>query len=99
MTTTRAFVVASVAAAVVVAAVVACAFAACLPAGDVCCTDDVDCVQGARCFEGRCALKCDDDSQCAEGEHCDAHGAVCATTDAQSSSLERCPYHAPPRVP
>lgn len=41
-----------------------------LPAGEPCCADDLDCVDGARCFESRCALLCDDDSQCDEGEAC-----------------------------
>jgi hypothetical protein len=41
-----------------------------LPAGEPCCVDDLDCAEGARCFEDRCALQCDDDSQCDEGELC-----------------------------
>lgn len=45
--------------------------AACtLPAGVPCCSEDIECDDGARCFENRCALLCDDGSQCAEGETC-----------------------------
>jgi hypothetical protein len=46
-----------------------------------CCRSGVDCVDGAVCFEGRCALRCiaddgcDDGAGCVDG-HCDpdAHG-------------------------
>ena len=52
-----------------------------LPAGDPCCVDDLACASGARCFEGRCALRCDEDPQCAEGEVCVQPAGVCRAAD------------------
>jgi hypothetical protein len=73
-------------------------FASCAPAAPVCCTDDVDCDQSSRCFEGRCAARCDDDSQCNAGETCQAPADVCAETNPDADTLARCPYHPPPVV-
>ncbi|MDP2344684.1 MAG: hypothetical protein Q8O67_27290 [Deltaproteobacteria bacterium] len=41
-----------------------------------CCRENGDCVDGARCFEGVCALRCEADSMCNEGEICSTAG-VC----------------------
>ena len=62
-----------------------------LPAGDPCCRDDLECVDGARCFEGRCALRCDDDFECAEGELCTEPAGVCRVAD-PNVQLDACPY-------
>lgn len=77
-------------------ALVAAVGAACLPLGDPCCGDDFDCAEGARCFEGRCAPRCDDeadqaDAQCDEGERCVAGAGVCRAIDPEVE-LGRCQY-------
>lgn len=75
------------------------AFCACAqPAATVCCTDDVDCDLSSRCFEGRCAQRCDDDSQCNTDETCVPPADVCGVRDPNSETLARCPFHPPPRV-
>ncbi|MBI1946983.1 MAG: hypothetical protein HYS27_14905 [Deltaproteobacteria bacterium] len=81
---------------VVVAAGMLLHVAACLPFGAPCCDDDVDCAEGARCFEGRCAPRCDNqaelaDAQCDEGERCVAGAGVCRADDPEVE-LERCSY-------
>jgi hypothetical protein len=38
------------------------------------CTIDAQCVSGAFCFHGRCAVECQDDGQCFDGERCGARG-------------------------
>lgn len=63
-------------------------------AGEVCCASDFDCVAGARCFEGSCALSCDEDGQCAEGEACVGDVGVCRLTR-RDAELRRCPYGEP----
>jgi hypothetical protein len=70
----------------------------CLPAGDPCCSDDLSCAEGTRCFEGRCAPRCDDtaaqpDLQCAEGERCLPGAGVCRAAD-PDPEREACPYPA-----
>ena len=68
------------------------ALASCLlPEGDACCKNDVDCADGARCYEGRCALRCHDDAQCDEGNVCDADASVCRLADPDRAQLEACP--------
>jgi hypothetical protein len=70
--------------------------AACvLPPGDPCCSDDVDCAAGARCFEGRCALRCTNDAQCDEGSVCTDPGHVCRAADPSEDTLEGCSAEAP----
>lgn len=74
----------------------AAALAACLPPGDPCCLGDAECAEGTTCFEGRCALRCDDtaplpDAQCDEGERCVPGAGVCRAVSADVE-LERCPY-------
>ena len=69
---------------------------ACLPAGDPCCENDTECADGTRCFEGRCAPRCDDEAeqanlQCDEGERCVPVAGVCRAV-APEVELERCPY-------
>ena len=56
-----------------------------------CCAADDDCVDGAGCFEGTCALRCEADSMCGEGEICATtdEGGVCRERDA-ALGLERC---------
>lgn len=51
---------------------------ACLAPGDPCCEDDLECVAGARCFEGRCAPRCDEHTPCEEGFECVEEALVCA---------------------
>ncbi len=71
-------------------------FGGCLPFGAPCCDDDVDCAEGARCFEGRCAPRCDDeaelaDAQCDEGERCVPGAGVCRAADPEAE-LSACSY-------
>jgi hypothetical protein len=49
------------------------------------CTIDAQCVSGAFCFHGRCAMECQDDGQCFDGERCGARGR-CENVSAQVSN-------------
>ncbi len=69
---------------------------ACLSSGSPCCTDDLECAEGMRCFEGRCAPRCRDDAaqpdlQCDEGERCVPVAGVCRAVDPEVE-LERCDF-------
>lgn len=68
----------------------------CLPPGGACCDDDVECAEGTRCFEGRCAPRCDGeaeqaDAQCDEGERCVPEAGVCRAADPEVE-LKECGY-------
>lgn len=79
----------------VVGAVIA-AFGACLSAGDPCCDDDLDCVAGARCFEARCAPRCDDVSRCDDGLVCIEEAGVCARP-LRNEEQDACTWEDPAR--
>ncbi len=68
-----------------------CAGGCVLPIGDPCCAADADCADGARCFEGACALRCNDDAECDEGSVCVEPSGVCRVADPQDPALSRCP--------
>ncbi len=70
--------------------------AACLSSGTPCCVSDLECAEGTRCFEGRCAPRCQPDAeqpdlQCDEGERCVPEAGVCRADDPEAE-LEACDY-------
>jgi hypothetical protein len=84
--------------AVVASTAVLCALAgaSCLVAGEPCCEDDLECAAGARCFEGRCAPRCDELTPCDDGLACVEEAGVCARPQ-RDQELEACPYQEPSR--
>ena len=88
--------IAVVAASVVLSAAGPLMSTACLTPGEPCCDDDLDCAAGARCFEGRCAPRCDEEHPCDDGLVCVDEALVCARPD-RNEELAACDYEEPSR--
>ena len=69
----------------------AAAIAACLTGGDPCCDNDLECAAGTRCFEGRCAPRCDDQTPCDDERVCIEESGVCAR-ELRNEEQDACSY-------
>ena len=58
---------------------------------DPCCRSGVDCIDGAVCYEGACALRCDDDDVCADGFAC-----IDGRCDPDQPGDDACPWGTTP---